>query len=415
MKLLLVAMLAASAAAISLPGTWGYETANETYGVQYFYWFFDPVNNATNPDDTPLLLWLTGGPGCSSELAMLFENGPYTVDSTGTVLKPNPYGWNNNAYLLYVDQPGGTGFSTVQNSKGYVTDEAQVAADMFTFLTNLFNTYKYLNNRPFYIFGESYAGHYVPAITSYLVQNSNFNIQGMAVGNGFIDPGVQTASFGPFVFSHGLMTNSQLRDTQSGVPQCQKDIAQGNWQAAFNDCAYVLDNALEYCSENKGSQCNVYDITAPCVGQLCYNFNNIVKFLNTKSVQAALGVSGIQWQPCDTTPYSYLQNDFDRSYLTDIPIVLAKNVPVTIYNGNLDIICNFFGEYDVVNSMVWPGSQAFNAATNTTWTVSGAAAGNYRTAQGFTYVVVYNAGHMVPHDQPVNALALVQNVFNNAW
>ncbi len=115
----------------TLPGTWGYEVANSTYGVNYFYWFFEPATQHTT-SDTPLILWLTGGPGCSSELALFFENGPYTVNSAGTGLTPNQYGWNANSYLLYVDQPGGTGFSTVKNPKGYVTNEAQVASDMYT-------------------------------------------------------------------------------------------------------------------------------------------------------------------------------------------------------------------------------------------------------------------------------------------
>jgi carboxypeptidase C (cathepsin A) len=398
----------------SLNGTWGYEVANATYGVNYFYWFYEP--QVTPSANTPLVLWLTGGPGCSSELAMFFENGPYAVNSAGTGTVPNQYGWNQNNYLLYVDQPGGTGFSTVKNPKGYVTDEAQVAGDMYTFLTNLFSSYPQLSKLPLYIIGESYAGHYVPAITSYLVQNApEINVKGMAVGNGFIDPGVQTASFGPFVFAHGLMTKTQLTATQAGVGPCQRDIANGDWQSAFNDCGNVLDLALQFCGQNKGAQCNVYNIEAPCNGQLCYNFNNIVKFLNTASVQKELGVSGINWQPCDTTPYEYLENDFDRSYLQDIPIVLAAGVPVTIYNGMLDIICNFYGEAAALNSMTWPGQSAFNNAVNTPWVVNGATAGTYRSAQGLTYVAVAGAGHMVPHDQPGNALNLLNTILQNGW
>jgi hypothetical protein len=57
----------------TLNGTWGYEVANATYGVNYFYWFFEP--QVTPTSTTPLVLWLTGGPGCSSELALFFENG----------------------------------------------------------------------------------------------------------------------------------------------------------------------------------------------------------------------------------------------------------------------------------------------------------------------------------------------------
>jgi len=287
---------------------------------------------------------------------------------------------------------------------------------MLTFLTNLFQSKPNLAKLDLFIIGESYAGHYVPAITSYLVQNAKqINLKGVGIGNGFIDPGVQTASFGPFIYAHGLMTKQQLAATQAGVPACQKAISGGHWSTAFNDCNAVLDDALNYCSQQKGSECNVYNIEAPCNGQLCYNMNNIIKFLNTPSVQKQLGVTGINWQPCDTTPYTYLENDFEKSYQTDIPIVLAAGVPVTVYNGMLDIICNFYGEADVLSSMVWPGQSAFNAATNTTWMNGANPAGTYRTAGGLTYVAVADAGHMVPHDQPANALALLSNILTAGW
>merc|ERR1711988_686309 len=38
----------------------------------YFYWMFEAREN---PKNAPLVLWLTGGPGCSSEIALFAENG----------------------------------------------------------------------------------------------------------------------------------------------------------------------------------------------------------------------------------------------------------------------------------------------------------------------------------------------------
>ena len=58
----------------------------------------------------PVVLWLTGGPGCSSEVALLYENGPFRLNEQKQIER-NPYSWNNFANLLYVDQPIGTGFS----------------------------------------------------------------------------------------------------------------------------------------------------------------------------------------------------------------------------------------------------------------------------------------------------------------
>ena len=71
-----------------------------------FYWLFP---SRSDPDKDPLVIWLTGGPGCSSELAVFVENGPMRLEK-GVPVK-NEISWNNNANLLYLDQPIGTGYS----------------------------------------------------------------------------------------------------------------------------------------------------------------------------------------------------------------------------------------------------------------------------------------------------------------
>jgi len=72
-----------------------------------FYWQF---YSRRNKDTDPVVMWLTGGPGCSSELATYFENGPFGFDKDHNVTS-NDHSWNNIANLLYVDNPIGTGFS----------------------------------------------------------------------------------------------------------------------------------------------------------------------------------------------------------------------------------------------------------------------------------------------------------------
>ena len=61
---------------------------NKTHGVNLFYWFFE---SRSDPSTDPLVVWLTGGPGCSSELALFLENGPFIINGTATPTY-NPYG-----------------------------------------------------------------------------------------------------------------------------------------------------------------------------------------------------------------------------------------------------------------------------------------------------------------------------------
>ena len=103
-------------------------------GDNLFYWLFPSQNNAST---SPIVVWLTGGPGCSSELAIFYENGPFKINDDLS-LKLNPYSWNLHANMLYVDQPVGTGYSYGPN---LVNNEDEVAQDFYKFITKFFAKY----------------------------------------------------------------------------------------------------------------------------------------------------------------------------------------------------------------------------------------------------------------------------------
>lgn len=75
----------------------------------FFYWFFESRND---PANDPIILWLNGGPGCSSFTGLLFELGPSSI---GADMKPihNPYSWNNNASMIFLEQPLESAFPMV--------------------------------------------------------------------------------------------------------------------------------------------------------------------------------------------------------------------------------------------------------------------------------------------------------------
>jgi cathepsin A (carboxypeptidase C) len=96
---------------------------NMTNGDDMFYWLF---NSRNEPSTDPLVMWLTGGPGCSSELAIFYENGPFSINDDLS-LKVNQYSWNNVSNVLFVDNPIGTGFSKCSGISHYDTNEDEVA------------------------------------------------------------------------------------------------------------------------------------------------------------------------------------------------------------------------------------------------------------------------------------------------
>ncbi|KAF3435141.1 hypothetical protein FNV43_RR22228 [Rhamnella rubrinervis] len=73
----------------------GYVGVGEKDEIQLFYYF---IESGKSPKDDPLVLWLTGGPGCSGFSALIYEIGPFTItlDKSGlnsTALQLNPYSW----------------------------------------------------------------------------------------------------------------------------------------------------------------------------------------------------------------------------------------------------------------------------------------------------------------------------------
>ncbi|KAK6038331.1 serine carboxypeptidase [Cooperia oncophora] len=121
---------------------------------QIFYWF---VESQHNPSGDPLVLWLSGGPGCSGIASLLTEWGPFMVNDDGKTLRKNPYSWNTKASVLTMDSPGGVGYSYADN--GYIdTDDDQTAKENWEFLVEFFKKFPQYQRNDLYIIGESYGG-----------------------------------------------------------------------------------------------------------------------------------------------------------------------------------------------------------------------------------------------------------------
>ncbi|KAI1338149.1 carboxypeptidase C [Xylariaceae sp. FL0016] len=86
----------------------GDDRESQNYPINTFFWFFESRHDPLN---APLAIWLNGGPGGSSMMGLLEENGPCFIaaDSQSTVL--NPWSWNREVNMLYLDQPVQVGFS----------------------------------------------------------------------------------------------------------------------------------------------------------------------------------------------------------------------------------------------------------------------------------------------------------------
>merc|ERR1712070_456126 len=406
-----------------------------------FYWYFESRND---PKTDPLLIWMSGGPGCSSMLALFSENGPYHVNQLGTDVTLNPYSWNNNATVIWIDQPAGTGFSTGIP----VHNEDQVAEDVYEFMQGLLGKYPKYQSLDFYVFGESYAGHYVPMVSNKIItmnqkyanekekkdhklklddNGSNFsnerntipiNFQGAGIGNGLTDPAIQYRYYIPFAEENNLVDDAQLKLMKGILPLCEplatacdkhQDAQDPEIHAlAYEACldAYLFCNLGEL-SPVQSTGVNVYDIRKECDPnqQLCYDFTNIDTYLNREDVQKALGVQKETWSDCNPIVELSLvySGDWMKTYAKEVTSILEAGFKVLIYAGEYDFVCNWMGNSAWAQNLEWTGQKDFIKATNVTISNFG----QYKTSDNFTFLKVFNAGHLVPMDQPKNSMDMV--------
>jgi len=96
------------------PGSLNDVGEEQGYPINTFFWFFE---SRKDPENSPLSIWMNGGPGSSSMLGLLVENGPCYVNSDSNSTYLSEFSWNNEVNMLYLDQPVQVGFSydTLQN------------------------------------------------------------------------------------------------------------------------------------------------------------------------------------------------------------------------------------------------------------------------------------------------------------
>lgn len=163
----------------------GSVTVDEAAGRSLFYVL---TESSASPEQDPLVLFLNGGPGCSSlGGGWMSELGPFYPTPGGEKLIPNKYAWNRIAHTLFLESPAGVGFSYSNRSSDLDTGDAATARDSYTFLLRWLERFPRFAGRPFWLAGESYAGHYVPNLAMQIVNGNKegkatINLQGFLVG-----------------------------------------------------------------------------------------------------------------------------------------------------------------------------------------------------------------------------------------
>jgi len=387
-----------------------------------FYWMFEKRGSDPSDKTIPFIIWLTGGPGCSSSLALLTENGPCTVNKDGKSTSLNPHSWTKAGHVLWLDQPAGVGFSYGSETD---TNQEMVSEDAYWFLQKFFEEHPEFSQNPLFIVGESYGGHYVPSIAHKVFKYnlvppeegvSKLNLSGIAIGNGLTAPEVQYPYYPDMAFnnSHGIkVISEEVYDTMKAiVPKCTSLIHQcnkGDGMVSKFACqtAFLVCNA-GLTSPYQATGLNPYDIRKKCeVPPLCYDFSYVKKFMNSGETKAALGVDSKHshnWKSCNMGINLKFHVDWMKDFSKYVKELVDGGIPALIYAGDVDFICNYLGNQAWTYSLDWSGGDEFRAVDPTDWNNN---AGLVRSHGPLTFLQVYDGGHMVPTDKPQVALDMI--------
>ncbi|RZB90644.1 Serine carboxypeptidase-like 49 isoform A [Glycine soja] len=229
----------------------GYYSLPNSKAARMFYFFFESRSNK----DDPVVIWLTGGPGCGGELALFYENGPFHI-ANNLSLVWNDFGWDQASNILFVDQPTGTGFSYSSDASDIRNDEVGISNDLYDFLQEFFKAHPEFVKNDFYITGESYAGHYVPALASRVNQGNkenegiHINLKGFAIGNGLTNPAIQYQAYPDFALDNGIITKAEHDQISQSIPDCEQAAktceTQGgqSCETAFNICDSIFNSIM---------------------------------------------------------------------------------------------------------------------------------------------------------------------------
>ncbi|CAA7269007.1 unnamed protein product [Cyclocybe aegerita] len=379
-----------------------------------FFYFFESRRDPAKDD---VIMWINGGPGCSSSMGLLMELGPCNIDinnvsSNGTVW--NLYGWNEEANIFFLDQPVGVGFSYTDYGESVGTTEA-AAKDVHAFISIFFETFTQFAGRPLHLAGESYGGRYLPVFASEIWDQNiiaqaqgqpTINLQSVLIGNGITDistlyPGryeVECSTASLDVPFQSITTCVRMK---TALPRCQKALREScidtfdamNCQAAVNFCDSELSTGMW------ASGRNVYDISKPCEGELCYKEVAVIKaYLDQPSTRELLGVSPsapTNFSSCSSNVGTAFASHMDKwavhtqDYVANL---LERGVRVLLYAGTLDWQCNWVANAMWVDKLEWSGQNGWKDVEWREWK-----GGKVKESKEglLVFATVNGAGHMM--------------------
>jgi len=413
---------------------------NDERRGELMFWLFQ-----ANKDLDSITIWLNGGPGCSSLSAgNFFETAPvtsphfragYPKTAADEPFIHNEWAWTGATNMLFIEQPTNVGFSWGPT----VNSEADLSQDFYNFLHNFFSTFPDMAHKKLFIFGESYAGMYVPSI-AHKIHTENkkgihrkINLNGVGLGNGWMNAMKQGPVVIDYAYWHGMIDSTTRDNLYDAWEACKagEHLDPPLHDFTVPDECNIAGATIQAAGAGlfPDMSPNVYDVTTWDTYPILNDANNTFDvFMNKPEVRKALNVPDsitTEWLGCipgagrrleeDILPGQVLlKYDKPESVVPYVAELLDEaSIRVLVYNGDRDLSVCAQGSEKLLDEMDWEGAEGWKTeARRGLWMVDEKVAGYAKTYENLDFVIVYNSGHLVPNNVPIPALDLITRFVN---
>ncbi|XP_038685512.1 serine carboxypeptidase-like 51 [Tripterygium wilfordii] len=389
---------------------WGY--VEVLTKVHLFWWHYESPFRVKDPSTPwPTILWLQGGPGGSAvALGNFIEIGPLNGH-----LQPRHYTWLRKADLLFVDSPAGTGFSYVEDETLLATTDEGAATELLFLLKDLFSRFEFLQESSLYIFGESYGGKIAVVLGLAVVEaihaeELTFQLGGVVLGDSWISPE-------DFVFSWGSFLKYMCRIDDNGL-EASNDLAQ-KVKGHLENHEYKEATSTMFDLQNKirehSNNVDFFDLLVDH-GTMVVDVN--LSSLMNDIIRTKLQIipHNIIWEYLPKKIPDGFSEEYMKPRIDEVDQLLAKGVSVTVYNGQLDLICSTKGAEAWVEKLRWRGLKSYLKLNR----VPLYCENDRRTTNGFrrkydnfTFYWILMSGHNVPAYQPCIAFQMMAEIIGS--
>ncbi|XP_018898455.2 venom serine carboxypeptidase-like [Bemisia tabaci] len=384
----------------------GFLTINKTTDSNLFFWLFKSQRG--NWQERPLVVWLSGGPGTSSLVGLLFEQGPYKLTESNT-LKRRRITLNRDYNMLFIDNPIGAGFSYTSIDSGYARTDQDTVLSLYEGLSQLYQLFPALRRTKLFFYGNSYAGKSAFGIGCKIHEMNEVSVLKMPLAGVMVSSAFMSALDMMYHAAHlqGLsLIDSKTADAfKMEEDRIRNSIKAGDTAQAYDDYSRYLGviaktTGLRYLldfvnDETRGSGAER-------------------DFLNDAETKRMLHVGDRPYQSSKETK-GHMRAELmtsGRSWLEKL--LSTDDVPILIFSGTLDLYAPYYLSLKLYDSLRWPRAREYSTAKRCPFRIGDRVAWYSKTTGTFTEVLVRNAGHLISFKQRKWEYVLMDRFMNGS-